>query len=329
LIEFAHFDFIYLLVLPIIVYWISPVYLSRRAALKVPFIQKLIEASGEKAAQKQAYSKASKWRILLALIVWSLVIVALMKPEFVGEPITKTVSQRDIVVAIDLSDSMKTKDMQDANGTKISRINAVKSVMNRFLEERKGEKIALIVFGSSAFLQAPFTDDTRTLQSMLDQMQVSMAGPQTAIGDAIGLSVKLLNKVNTHDRLVILLTDGTDTASKIPPKKAAGLAAENRIEIITIAFGSKKYRGEYPIDTQTLQYIAKHTLGKFFYAENEASLKGIIGEINKLKPKKVKKLSYRPTKELFIYPAAAALLILLLQSLVLLFREYRMTRRQK
>ena len=321
LIEFAHFNLVYLLIGPVVIYLLPVVYLSRRVALRVPFIGNLAKASGEKTTRKQAYSKASRWQILVACLVWALVVAALMKPVYIGQPITKTISQRDLIIAVDLSDSMKTRDMLDGHGNKISRIEAVKEVLQKFLRDRKGEKIALIVFGSSAFLQAPFTDDLDTLEAMLDQMQVSMAGPQTAIGDAISLGVKLLNKVKTRDRLIILLTDGTDTSSKIPPKKAAILASENKIEIITIAFGSEQYRGKYPIDTTTLRFIAKHTHGRYFYARDKQSLTGITDEINKLKPREVKKFSYRPTRDLFIYPAALALLILVLQSILLLLRQ--------
>ncbi len=327
MIEFAHFNLIYLAVLPIIVFLLPFVYISQRTALRVPFIAQLMQASGEEEAQKQAYSKATPFQKLSALLIWLLIVAALMKPEYIGEPITKTVSQREMVIAVDLSESMDTKDVESIDGNKTTRLDAIKEVLNSFLAQREGEKIALIVFGTMAFVQAPFTSDLKTLQELLDEMQVSMAGPRTAIGDSIGLSVKLFQKSNIKERLMILLTDGTDTASKVPPKKAAGVALDNNIKIITIAFGSAKNAGENPIDTKTLQYIAQHTKGEFYDANDTASLQGITDEINALKPKKVKKLSYRPSKELFVYPVALAFLMLLLNAIVLLFKKRTIRRR--
>ena len=329
MIEFAQFDLIYLVFLPIAVYLLPFVYTSRRTALRVPFIAQLMQASGEKETRKQAYSKATLFQKLSALAVWLLIVLALMKPEYIGDPVTKTIAQREMVIAVDLSESMRTKDVESIDGNKTTRLAAVKEVLNSFLAQREGEKIALVVFGTTAFVQAPFTSDLKTLQEMLDEMQVSMAGPKTAIGDSIGLGVKLFEKSNIDDRLMILLTDGTDTASKVPPKKAAGVALDNSVKIITIAFGDAENAGENPIDIKTLQYIAQHTKGAFYDANDTASLQGITDEINRLKPKKVKKLSYRPSKELFVYPIALALLILFLPGLIVLLKQRMMVRGDK
>lgn len=324
MIEFGHFNLVYLVFLPIVVAMLPFVYVSRRTALRVPFIAQLMQASGEKETQKQAYSKATLFQKLSALAVWLLIVLALMKPEYIGEPITKTIAQREMVIAVDLSESMRTKDVESIDGNKTTRLAAVKEVLKNFLTQREGEKIALVVFGTTAFVQAPFTSDLGTLQELLNEMQVSMAGPRTAIGDSIGLSVKLFEKSDIKDRLMILLTDGTDTSSKVPPKKAAGVALDNSVKIITIAFGDAKNAGENPIDTKTLQYIAAHTKGEFYDANDTASLQNISNEINALKPKKVKKLSYRPTKELFVYSIALAFLILLFAAVVVLFKQKAM-----
>ena len=326
MVEFEHLYLAGLALAPLLIWALPFVYVSKRTALRVPFLTALKQASGAKETKKQAYSKATLGQKFSALAVWLLVVLALMQPEHIGNPISKTISQREMVIAVDLSQSMQTKDVKALDGSKTSRLQAVKEVLNTFLDQRKGEKIALIVFGSTAFVQAPFTVDMKTLKSLLDQTEVAMAGPKTAIGDALGLTIKIFDKSDIDDRLLILLTDGTDTNSKVPPKKAAGMALDKGIKIITIAFGDAKHAGENPIDSKTLKYIANHTKGEFFAAHDTATLKAITDEINKLKPKKVKQLSYRPTRELFVYPMALAFLILTLNGLLLFVRRNRANR---
>lgn len=321
MIEFEHIHFIWLAVLPLAIALLPWVYVSKRTALRVPFLGQIKSASREKDTQRQAYSKATGFQKSSALAVWILVVLALMKPEHIGDPISRTVAQREVIIAVDLSQSMSTKDVTSMDGSKATRLDAVKEVLNRFLDARKGEKVALVVFGNTAFVQAPFTSDLKTLKALLDQTRVAMAGPKTSIGDAIGLGIKIFEKGEINDRLMILLTDGTDTASKVPPKKAAGLALDKGIEIITVAFGDAKNAGENPIDTKTLKYIATHTKGKFFDAKDTETLKTVTDEINKLKPKKVKQLSYRPVKELFVYPVALAFLILAVNGIILILRQ--------
>ena len=187
---------------------------------------------------------------------------------------------------------MATKDFKDKNGTNIDRLEAVKMVLGDFFKVRKGEKIGLILFGSAAFVQAPFTQDLNALDHLLSELNVGMAGPQTAIGDSIGLAVKMFQDSNVTDRMLIVMSDGDDTGSKVPPLTAAKLAAKNDVNIFTIAMGDPKNAGEHPIDTETLKEIAKITGGKFYYAWNSDELADIYTQIDKLKPKEVKEITH-------------------------------------
>jgi len=321
LIEFEHFHLIWLAPLPLLVMALPFVYRSRRSALRVPFLDRLKQASGARETHGHAYSRATPMPLAVALAVWSLVLLALMKPEYIGKPIIETVAERELIIAVDLSHSMTTRDVTTLSGAETSRLDAVKQVLKRFLAARDGEKIALIVFGTMAFVQAPFSTDLKTLDALLEQARVGMAGPKTAIGDAIGLSIKLFDKSKINERLLVLLTDGADTASRIPPMKAAGMALDQGIEIITIGFGNPKGAGDNPVDIKLLKAIARHTKGRFYDARDTATLKGVIDEIDKLKPKKVKRLSYRPSTDLFVYPVALAFIILILSALVLVHRQ--------
>ena len=266
-------------------------------------------AEGDK-IQSTGISKATLFQKLMLLLVWALVVTALAKPQLIGEPIVKEISQREILVAVDLSGSMATQDFKGKDGKKIDRLEAVKGVLSQFFKKRKGEKIGLILFGSAAFVQSPFTQDLDALNHLLSELQVGMAGPQTMIGDGIGLGVKMFRESNVTDRMMILMSDGDDTGSKVPPKTAAKLAAENGVKIYSIAMGDPKNAGEHPIDTETLKAIVSETGGKFYYAWNSEELAEIYDEIDKLTPKKVEELSYRPVKELYVYPLGGGLFLM-------------------
>jgi len=317
MIEFSYPLVFILLLLPFVVYFSPLQYLSRRSALRISFMEDIRQSQGEKEESKEV-SRATLFQKLMLLLVWALVVTALAKPQLIGEPIVKEISQREILVAVDLSGSMSTQDFKNKEGKKIDRLEAVKNVLTTFFEKRQGEKIGLILFGNAAFVQSPFTQDLDALQHLLSELQVGMAGPQTMIGDSIGLGVKMFQESNVTDRMLILMSDGDDTGSKIPPKTAAKLAAKEEVKIYSIAMGDPKNAGEHPIDTETLKAITSETGGKFYYAWNSDELEDIYTQIDKLTPKLVKELSYRPVTELYIYPLGLALVLMLLYSLVLM-----------
>jgi Ca-activated chloride channel family protein len=321
------FEFTYpwaflLLVLPVIINKSSLLYLSRRSALRISFKED-IDAANAKNSSTSGVSRASFWQKIVLVIVYLLVVLALSKPQYIGEPLSKEISQREVLVAVDLSGSMATKDFKDKNGKSIDRLEAVKLVLHDFFKERKGEKIGLILFGNAAFVQAPFTQDLAALEHLLSELSIGMAGPQTAMGDSIGLAVKMFQDSNVTDRMLIVMSDGDDTGSKVPPLTAAKLAKSNDVSIFPIAIGDPKNAGEHPIDTQTLEKIAKTTGGKFYYAWNSEELVDIYTQIDKLKPKEVKEITHRPKFDLFTYPLLATLLLLLGYGLVLYLQSFR------
>ncbi|MGB5507065.1 MAG: VWA domain-containing protein [Sulfurovum sp.] len=320
--EFSYPWVFVLIMVPFVIYRLPWVYISNRSALRISFKED-IDAINQSKSTISGISRASFWQKVLLGSIYLLVLTALAKPQYIGEPLSKEISQREVLVAIDLSGSMSTMDFKDSNGTSIDRLEAVKMVLGNFFKARSGEKIGLILFGSAAFVQAPFTQDLSALEHLLSELNIGMAGPQTAMGDSIGLAVKMFQDSNVTDRMLIVMSDGDDTGSKVPPLVAAELAEKNGVSIFPIAIGDPKNAGEHPIDTETLKEIAKTTGGKFYYAWNSEELSDIYTQIDKLKPKEVKEITHRPTFDLFMYPLLATMLLLLGYGLLLYIQSSR------
>ena len=310
MLEFGHPWVFLLLIIPVIINRSSFYYLSKRSALRISFKED-IDAASTSQKSTSGVSRASSFQKVLLGLIYLLVVMALAKPQYIGEPLSQEISQREVLVSVDLSGSMSTVDFKDKNGTAIDRLEAVKMVLGNFFKARQGEKIGLILFGNAAFVQAPFTQDLDALNHLLAELQIGMAGPQTAMGDSIGLAVKMFQDSNVTDRMLIVMSDGDDTGSKVPPLTAAKLAKANGVSIFPIAIGDPKNAGEHPMDTKTLQEIAEMTGGKFYYAWNSEELEDIYTQIDKLKPKEVKMITHRPRFDLFTYPLLATLILLL------------------
>lgn len=320
MIEFSYPLVFVLLLAPLLVYkWR---YSSQKDALYFPNFGLLKKASGEDKEQKKSLLKASWSQKLILSLAYLLVVIALAKPILIKEPIVEEESLREILVCVDLSASMYAKDFKSKNGEYIDRLEAQKEVLYEFFDTLKGENFALIFYGSAAFVQSPFSNDTKAIKQLLSEAQISMAGPKTVIGDAIGLSIKLFNEGEVKDRLMILISDGTDTGSKVPPIKAAQLAKENNIKIQSIAVGNPNATGEERVDIRTLQKIAEITEGNFYFADNRESLLNIYKEINRLHPKRVKKNSYRPEVDLFRYALITSFLLLFIYLILVLLTSF-------
>jgi len=308
--EFSYPWVFVLVVLPVVINRLLLYYISKRSALRISFKEDIDAVNGTQ-SKVSGISRASRFQKIFSWLVFMLIVIALAKPMYIAEPLSQEISQREVLVSVDLSGSMATKDFKDRNGTLINRLDAVKMVLGDFFKQREGEKIGLILFGNAAFVQAPFTQDLNALEHLLSELKVGMAGPQTAIGDSIGLAVKMFQDSNVTDRMLIVMSDGDDTGSKVPPLIAAKLAAEHEVNIFTIAMGDPKNAGEHPIDTETLKEIAKTTGGKFYYAWNSEELADIYVQIDKLKPKEVEEITHRPKFDLFRYPLMLTLFMLL------------------
>lgn len=304
--------------LPWLAYRYLPVYNEARSAVRVPFFAAMSRAVGE--APGVVGSRRNHRQLLLNLLVWALILLAAARPVFVEKPLERQQPVRDLMLAIDLSQSMETEDFSNASGEKINRLAAVKDVVQGFIDKRKDDRLGLIVFGSGAYPQAPLTLDHASLSLLLTDTGIGMAGPNTAIGDAIGLSLKLLDRAHEQEKVLILLTDGNDTSSAITPDHAAQMAASKGVVIHTIGIGDPSASGEAKVNLPALEQIAQSTGGQFFRAEDRNALNQVYDTLDRLTPHQVKTLSHQPQRELFYWPLAAALLILALYHLGALLR---------
>ncbi len=312
-----------LIILPWLITRFAPPYERRRAALRVNFYDRILAASGGDSKRQDGVLPMSLAQRFVLVLTTALILLAMSGPTLVGEPKIKEEPMRDLLIAIDLSGSMETRDFLSESGKKIDRLEAVKEVLRVFLQQRSGERIGLIFFGSAAFVQSPFTTDIKALERFLDEAQVGMAGPQTMLGDAIGLGLKMFEESKIEERMLILMSDGDDTGSQVPPIKAAELAKKAGVSIFTIGVGDPENAGEHPLDTKTLREIATSTDGAFYYALDRDELINIYKKIDDLRPRLVKQNTLRPTRELFIYPLSVAMLLLFAYTLFALIRRRR------
>lgn len=314
----------WLLPLPLLVWWLLPPYWETANAVRVPFFDRIIATAGVDARPGAVVMQRRGLQMAVAVLVWVALIFGLARPEWVGAPIERTEAARDIMLAIDLSGSMDYQDFPGVDGEKVSRFTAVRRVVDDFVSERETDRIGLIVFGDRAYLQLPFTRDVQTASALVQLMEVGMAGPRTALGDAIGLAIRSFETSEVDDRVLILLTDGNDTASSMTPINAADIAALNGVEIHTIGIGNQRATGEDRVDFATLEALAERTGGSFFNAEDETALAGIYREIDEATTADLRTQSWRPRESLVFWPASVVALILGFASAYLLFRRRRL-----
>ncbi len=321
-------------ILPFIGYWLLPKSTHKNAsALKVPFFNRLLQTFGGLSIEEQG--NRLSWLKYLWLIIWVLIVISASGIEWLGKPLSIPQSGRDLLMAVDLSGSMETPDMV-INGNNISRIDMVKQVGSQFINNRVGDRLGLILFGSRPYLQTPLTFDRKTVAQMLDDATLGIAGPQTAIGDAIGLAVKRLLDYPSKSKALILLTDGGNNAGVLDPLKAAELAKEAHIKIYTIGigatsmqvpglFGSRTVNPSSDLDIDGLRQIAAITGGEFFRAEDVSQLQSIYGTINQLEPIKSDSVTVRPVTPLYPWTLGVALLL----SYLCILLKLRSTRHAK
>lgn len=310
-----HFEWPWLLCglpLPLLIRWLAPSSpFVEQSALKVPFLD---DFSPEKIP---VFSQTQQWRLLLATLAWLLLLIACARPQWLGEPIEQAVSGRDLMLAVDLSASMEEQDFI-INKNPVDRLTAIKWVASDFINRRVGDRVGLILFGTQAYLQTPLTFDRKTVQILLDESVIGLAGDNTAIGDAIGLAVKRLKNQLANSRVLILLTDGANTAGEVSPLKAAELAAANQLKIYTIGvgademiirsfFGNRKVNPSRDLDENTLVKVAESTGGRYFRARNSDELNNIYMLLDKLEPVEKDKQYFRPRSELYYWPLSLAL----------------------
>ncbi len=298
--------------LPLLVWWLLPAHRERVEAVRAPFFSTLVELT-KREPTKGAVVLSRPWFSWLVLVVaWLGVVTAMARPVWLGEPQTVTKSARDLMLAVDLSGSMEIEDFVDPTGSTRSRLDGVKDVLRGFIDAREGDRLGLIVFGAAPFVQVPFTLDTRVTQELLDEAKVGMAGDQTAMGDAIGLSVQVFSNSEASNRVLILLTDGNDTGSLVAPLQAAEMAATQGLTIHVIGVGDPTAAGESGLNEEVLEGIARRTGGRYFFAGDVAELGSIYAELDRLEPIEFESKTFVPKRSLFHIPLGVAVFMLVL-----------------
>lgn len=302
--------------LPWIVMRLVPPARTRGAALRLP-----IAARVARDVQAPAAVAPPRGVGLLAALAWALLCVAAARPQQLGPPVQPPAKGRDLMLALDLSGSMGNEDM-DIGGEVVDRLTAARAVLSDFIDRRAGDRLSLLVFGRQAYVLTPPTLDRDSVREQLAGSVVGLAGQETAIGDAIGLAVRRLRAEPAGERVLVLLTDGVNTAGVLDPRKAARIAADEGVRIHTIAFGGDgtmsifglrvPMPGDDGMDEATLRDVAATTGGRFFRARDTDELAGIYAEIDRLEPIARPGRAVRPRIERYAWPLGGALVLGLL-----------------
>jgi Ca-activated chloride channel family protein len=293
---------------------LSPATESQEAGLKVPSFEGFAVLTNRARSEQ-----LMNWRVWVAGIAWILLVLAAARPERIGDEIDVPVSGRNLMLAVDLSGSMDAKDFELAS-RRVDRLTATKAVASDFIERRKGDRIGLILFGERAYLQVPLTLDRETVKILLLEAFIGLAGEKTAIGDAITLAVKRIHDQEAagDEQVLILLTDGANTAGEIDPLKAAELAQQIGLRIYTIGIGAeemvvpsitgglRRVNPSTDLDEATLTAIADLTGGRYFRAKDTAGLQDIYRLLDELEPVDEPEAGFRPVKSLYYLPLAGA-----------------------
>lgn len=322
-----------LLPLPLLIYFLVPVAkINNSSLLKVPFFQEL--ESFTSSQLNRALYKPS--RLIFMATLWILLVCATARPILLGDEIVLPAEGRDLMLAVDISGSMKRPDMQ-LNGEAVDRLTIVKLVLRDFINRRTGDRLGLILFGTNAYLQTPLTFDQKTLEQFLLEAEIGIAGEATAIGDAIGLAIKRLHNRPSDSRVLILLSDGSNTAGAVEPLQAAKLAKEKNLKIYTIGIGadsmetpgifgssffSQTINPSADLDEDMMKQVASLTGGQYFRAKNAKDLANIYQLLDQLEPVESEHLSFRPKRVLFHYFLGSAFLLSLFYCLLFLSRVW-------
>lgn len=305
-----------LLPLPFLLRWLLPAQPSaEQAALIVPFLEDFPSNESRRIITQQ------RWPLRVAAFAWIFLVIACTRPQWLGEPLELAVNGRDLMLAVDVSGSMEEKDFI-IKGKYYDRLTATKYVVSDFVQRRVGDRLGLILFGTRAFLHVPLTFDRKTVQTLLNEAFIGITDdePQTSIGDAIGLAIKRLQDEKSDSRVLVLLTDGANTAGELPPLKAAEIAAEHHLKIYTIGigademlvrslFGTRRVNPSADLDEKTLQAIADKTGGRYFRARNTEELNQIYAILDQLEPVEKDKQFFRPKSELFYWPLSLSMIL--------------------
>ncbi|MGJ5643338.1 vWA domain-containing protein [Formosa sp. S-31] len=314
-----------LLPLPLLVYWLFPAIKNRSTALRYTYFKRAAEVSKQKPKTASFVKRRPWWAWLIMYTIWGFLVIALSSPQLVGESEKKIKTSRNFLIATDISFSMGNTDWV-VNGKRSTRWMAVKNLMKDFIKERKSDRMGLLFFGSSAYIQAPFTSDLRTVETMLDEADVGMAGQMTNIGKAIVKGMDLFQRDTIPQKVMLLLTDGIDSGMDILPLDAANLAKKDSTVIYTIGIGDPSSSSS-DLDERTLQDIAEMTNGKYFRAQNTEALQDVYKTLDTLEPIEYEEESYTPKTLLYYIPLGIALILAItsvaINNLVLIIKRLK------
>ncbi|GGF53417.1 hypothetical protein GCM10007301_11080 [Azorhizobium oxalatiphilum] len=299
-----------LLPLPLLVRLLMPAAPKTRAgALRLPFYR---EIAGVGLVSDGGRRKRLV-RLALMSVIWLLLVLAAMRPAWMGKPVPVPVEGRDLMMAVDLSGSMQRQDLA-RGGIPVDRLTVVKGVADDFIARRRGDRVGLILFSTRAYVQAPLTFDRNVVRDLLRTSVIGLTGQETAIGDAIALAVKTLRTRPKEQRVLVLLTDGANNSGVLDPVQAAELAKADGVKIYTIgvgadgfAIGQRMVNATSELDEETLNKIAEMTGGRYFRARDAAGLAAIYNDIDRMEPTAGDPLYLSPTVALFFWPLGAAL----------------------
>lgn len=330
--EFVWWGILLLLPLPLLALLLPAKDPDRGAALRVPALTQDIPAREKGGTTKPV-------RLILATLAWICLILSAARPQWLGEPVSIPSEGRDLMLAVDLSGSMNREDML-VNNRQVNRLTMIKHVLSDFIERRVGDRLGLILFADTAYLQAPLTYDRATVEQLLKESQIGLVGEKTAIGDAVGLAIKRFQSRKESNKILILLTDGQNTAGNITPEQANELAINNEVTIYTIGvgaesmvtqsfFGTRRINPSRELDEKMLTDMAESTGGQYFRAKDTQELEKIYATLDELEPIQRESRQMRPQQALFYYPLALAVLFSLLITLqpILQWLKNRFTQR--
>lgn len=303
--------------LPAVVWRFVPPRTERVEALRVPFFARIAELTGASPQHGAIVRRRAHVRFVLLGLTWLFTVFALANPTLRSEPVTIKRSARDLLLAVDLSGSMDTRDLENHAGAQATRLAVVKEVVRDFVAKRAGDRVGLMVFGAAPYMQVPFTVDLSLVNRLLAETQTHMAGDSTVLGDAIGLAIRTFERSRASNRVLVLLTDGNDTGSEVPPLTASNIAARHGITIHVIGVGDPTLAGEERLNEDVLKQIAARTRGRYFHANDRKELARIYAELDRLEVIEYESHTYTPSRTIFYYPLGAAAVILCFFSLAL------------
>jgi len=320
--------------LPILIWFLLPNKQTQLSSIRTPLYANwnAITQTAQSPNSRQLLQK------LITLLAWSSIVIATARPQWIDEPIELPITGRDLLLSIDISGSMEEEDLKLA-GKPANRLAVVKSILSEFIIKREGDRLGLVLFGEKAYLQTPLTFDLKTVQYMLDETTIGLAGAsRTAIGDGIGLSIKRLRERPAENRVLILLTDGRNNSGELDPIEAAKLAKHAGIKVYTVGvgadkqmrrsllFGTTTFNPSAELDEETLKSVAQITGGKYFRARSSQELAQIYTLLDELEPVEDKPELYRPIQELYYLLLLATLTLLLIPVVINLIKYFYLGR---